>query len=220
MGSRSWRIACEAIVAALIGAGLLVTAARSTQPAKWFTAAAALFTLCALVAAYVAARTSWPQYAEWRKAQLAQPKVRVNLEVAPNRRTMADAVSKTTTVRQRSCVLRVVIENDGDASMREATINIVVPTTCEIEPIDPPPKIHYRSVLPTNSDQIEPGEIQTVRWTVARADLTPGHHVFHAEITFALGVGPWPVMVELQGDPTPDEAQRFTRLSVALKGGA
>lgn len=53
-----------------------------------------------------------------------------------------------------------------------------------------------------------------MKFTVARAEFTRGHHVFHARITPTGDERSWPIMVELDGDPTPPESTRFTHTTI------
>jgi hypothetical protein len=199
-------------LAASGSAALVILAVAVEDPQTVFTVLAGVLAFLAVVAAALAVRLSWPQYDQWRRTQLARPLIRVTLAVAPNQNTMPEPVGQRVAVHpdQGPFVLRVEIHNDGSAPMRDAVLNIVVATTCDIRPIDPPAKTHYPSPLPGMSQEIVPGASMPVRWTVARADITSGDHVFHAEITPRLGVGPWPILVELTGDPSP--TQRFTRV--------
>jgi hypothetical protein len=201
------RLAWQAVPFLVLGLAGLGAAGFAEDPQSVYTALAAVFTFLALVAAGLAVRLTWPQYDQWRKAQMAQPSIRVNLEVAPHAGVVPQAVGQRAQVGSWF-ILRVIIANDGDAPMRDAVLNIVVLTTCQIRPIDPA-KTHYLCPVLGTSTEIVPGESREIRWTVARDDVTPGAHVFHAEISPG-GVGPWPILVELTGDPSP--AQRFTRL--------
>jgi hypothetical protein len=206
----------------VVGGGLLVVgslatmvvAGFSSDPALHYTAIAAVVAFLALLAAAAAVVLTWPQYDAWRREQLRRPNIRVWLEVADDTTQVARRVDASAVLVPRSFVLRVAIANDGDAPMREALINFVVPATCHIVPIDPPAKVHYPSPLPSRSAELVPGEVHDVRFTVARADITPGHHVFHSRISLVDGDGPWPVMIEVSGDPSPPDEVRSTRLQL------
>jgi hypothetical protein len=146
----------------------------------------------------------------------AQPNVRVRIEIADDETNVARPVGQRASFHWSFFVVRAVVENVGRGTLRSATLNIVVPTTCAIRPIDPPPKGHYLSPLPTTSDRISgDGMARVVYFTVARGDLPPGDHVFHARVEPGPEQkGPWPVMVEVSGDPQPDETLRFARVEM------
>jgi hypothetical protein len=209
-------IAGEIVAIVVVGAGVVWAATTAEDPGLVFGGIATVAAVVALALAWGAFRTSWPQYSRWRDDQAKAPAVRVQLQVAQSRQTVPDPVGQRVLVNQRSFVLRVLLINNGDGPMTLTTLNVVAPTTCQLDPIDPPVKEHYLSPLPSASDQLEPGNVHIVRWTVARPHLTPGHHVFHVEVSMPIGVGPWPLMVELQGNPSPADEQRFTRLVVSL----
>jgi hypothetical protein len=208
------RVIVEAVLVAAIGVAVLTWAGFTADPAVQYTALAAIFAFVALLAAFVAVRTTWPQYEAWRRAQLATPILRVSLAVAPNDSSVPQPIGKTFKF-ETGFILVVQITNKGKAPLREAMLNIVVPTTCDIQPLDPA-KVHYLSPLPEMSQELVPGQNHQVRWTVVRDTITPGDHVFHARIQALTGQGPYPLMVELSGDPSPDEAQRFTRVTAHL----
>jgi hypothetical protein len=103
--------------------------------------------------------------------------------------------------------------------MRHASLNNLVPALCELEAIDPDQKTHYLSPLPTWDPKVShDGKTPVLaHWTVARDDIAPGHHVFHAEVRPLETPGPWVVFIELSGDPTPPESQRSRRIVVSRR---
>jgi phosphodiesterase/alkaline phosphatase D-like protein len=57
------------------------------------------------------------------------------------------------------------------------------------------------------------GTTQRVRFSVARSNITPGDHVFHARVTPSPAVkGDVPVLVEVDGDPSQPESERIRRI--------
>ena len=113
----------------------------------------------------------------------------------------------------------MVIQNTGEGAMRAALINVLAPASCDLHPLDPD-KTHYLSPLLSRSIDVldDEGNATPVRFTVARDDITPGHHVFHVLITPKPGVSSVPIVVNVSGDPMPPEPERqrhvlFTRVT-------
>ena len=136
-----------------------------------------LFTVLAFIAAAAAFKATWPQYRAWA----AQPNIRLWLEMAEARNLVPAPLTAMPMFAQSSFILRVVVENTGRGTMRSATINIVVLPLCELTPLDPDKKTHYVSPLLSRNNEISgDGTERDVRFSVAREDITPGHHVFQS----------------------------------------
>jgi hypothetical protein len=173
----------------------------------------------ALLPGAAALRLTWPQYQQWRESVLAVPQIRLRLQMAEDTNLPPHPITAGGVhLRDRArFVLQVVITNTGRATMHNATVNIVVPTMLVLGPLDRSPfKTHYSQVLPaTNDRNTDDGSPMDVRYSVIRAEITPGDHVFHAQIILpTVGMGPWNALVELSGDPPPPEDQRFTRTTI------
>jgi hypothetical protein len=173
----------------------------------------------ALLPGTAALRLTWPQYQRWRKSVLAVPQIRLRLQMAEDTNLNPHPITAGGVhLRGRDrFVLQVVITNNGRATMRNATVNIVVPTMIVLSPLDRPQfKTHYSQVLPAANDRItDDGSAIDVRYSVIRAEITPGDHVFHAHIILpTVGKGPWNALVELSGEPPPPDDQRFRRTKI------
>jgi hypothetical protein len=172
----------------------------------------------ALLPGAAALQLTWPQYQRWRESVLAVPQIRLRLQMAEdvNLKPHPITAGGVHLEGRASFVLQVVVENNGGATMRSATVNIVVPTTVSAKPLDRPAfKTHYPALLPSDNDRIsDDGSRVDVRYTVVRAEITPGDHVFHALVQPLMGKGPWNLLVELSGDPVPPDDQRFRRTTI------
>jgi len=179
-----------------------------------FGALQTVFALAAFLAAAAAVKATWPQYRAWR----ASPIVRLWIEMANSESDVPHrVVGGTAEFAQGGFIVRVVIQNTGEGAMRAALINVLAPQTCDLRPLDPD-KTHYLSPLLSRSVDVldENGNATPVRFTVARADITPGEHVFHVLVTPNPGVSSIPMVVNVSGDPMPPEPERqrhvlFTR---------
>jgi hypothetical protein len=182
----------------------------------------ALFAGLAVLGGATAAYLAWPQYNAIVTEQLRKPIIATWLETSPNDRTPAVPVPPSNIVETLTgdLILRVAIANTGDAALRDAMVNIAVPISCDIEPLDPPEKVHYRSPMPTVSRDLRwPDDDPTIiHFTVARDTITPGSHVFHVMLhphTF----GDTPVYVEIEGDwPETAVIHRITLRNARASG--
>lgn len=182
---RRWLIFLGVVLGLLLVVGLF-----RDDRAGWYTGIAALYTFAALVAALVAVALTWPQYQQWRTERMRVPIVRLSLQTAETVHQVPVDVGETIYLEHESIILRVVITNAGTGALRSAMLNIVVPLTCRIEPLDPEPKQHYLSVLPSRSNRMtDDGSLLAVRFSVARFEVVPGDHVFHARLS-PIGDGP------------------------------
>jgi len=207
----SRRLALELVAGLAIGAVLVVVIARRSDADAALVGALAYL---AVLFAAAALRLTWPQYQRWRASVLAQRNMRVRIEIAAG--GPPKPVGQHASFKGDSFIVRAVVENVGTGTMHNGIVNIVVPTTCSMDPIDPPPKGHYMSPLPSMNERITGGESpMPVYFTVARADFPPGDHVFHVRVRPDVGKGPWPVLVELSGTPMPAEGVRFARVEVS-----
>lgn len=171
-----------------------------------FGALQTVFALAAFIAAAAAVKATWPQYRAWR----ASPVVRVWIEMANSESDVPHpVVGGTAEFGKEGFIVRVVVQNTGEGAMRAALINVIAPPTCDLRPLDPD-KTHYVSPLPRRSVDLldENGNAIPVRFTVARAEITPGHHVFHVLVKPNPGVSSVPVLVNVSGDPMPPEPER------------
>jgi hypothetical protein len=177
------------------------------------------FAYVALLPGAAALRLTWPQYQRWRESVLAVPQVSLRLQMAEDVSLKPHPITAGGVhLRGRErFVLQVVISNIGRGTMHSATVNIIVPTLLALKPLDRPAfKTHYPAVLPAENDRItDDRSLIDVHYTVVRAEITPGDHVFHTlVIRPSVGIGPWNLLVELSGDPAPPEDQRFTRVRI------
>jgi hypothetical protein len=170
----------------------------------------ALFAFLAFVAAALAFWATWPQY----RALFGKPKVRLWIEWAETEYQPPERAPHHVVFTGTSFVVRVVIHNEGPGTFRDATMNIVVPELCQLEPLDPPVKGHYLSPMMAANDKIRAdGQTQRVRFSAARSNMTQGDHVFHARVTPSPAVkGDMPVLVEIDGEPALPESERFQRV--------
>ena len=171
-----------------------------------FEALQTVFSLAAFIAAAAAVKATWPQYRAWR----ASPDVRLWIEMADSESDVPRrVVGGTAEFGKGGFVVRVVIQNTGEGAMRAALINVLAPPNCDLRPLDPD-KTHYLSPLLSRSVDVldENGNAMPVRFTVARDDITPGHHVFHVLVEPKTGVSSVPVVVNVSGDPMPPEPER------------
>jgi hypothetical protein len=181
-----------------------------------FEALQTVFALAAFVAAAAAMKATWPQYRAWR----ASPVIRVWIEMADDEEDVPRrVVGGTAEFAKGSFVVLVVIENAGEGLMRAALVNVIAPLTCDLQPLDPD-KTHYVSPLPSRNVELldENGNAAPARFTVARDDITAGHHVFHVLVTPDPDVMSVPIVAKVSGDPMPPEPERqrhalFTRAS-------
>jgi hypothetical protein len=180
-----------------------------------FGALQTLFALAAFIAAAAAVKATWPQYRAWR----ASPVVRLWIEMANSESDVPHPVVSGTAEFSEAFVVLVVIQNTGEGAMRAALINVLGPANCDLRPLDPD-KTHYLSPLLSRSIDVldQDGNATPVRFTVARDDITPGHHVFHVLVTPKPDVSSVPMVVNVSGDPMPPEPERqrhvlFTRMA-------
>lgn len=179
-----------------------------------FEALQTVFALAAFVAAAAAVKATWPQYRAWR----ASPVVRLWIEMANSESDVPHrVVGGTAEFAETSFIVLVVIENTGEGTMQAALINVLAPVTCDLRPLDPD-KTHYVSPLPSRSLELldENGSAAPARFTIARDDITAGHHAFHVLVTPNPGVDSVPIVANVSGDPMPPEPERqrhvlFTR---------
>jgi hypothetical protein len=195
----------------LLGAGALFVG--SFIVAYWwgrevliFGALQTVFALAAFVAAAAAVKATWPQYRAWR----ASPDIRLWLEAANSESDVPHrVVGGRAEFSDGSFIVRVVIENTGEGTMRAALINVLAPLTCDLRPLDPD-KTHYVSPLPSRSVELldENGDAVPARFTVARDDITAGLHVLHVLVTPDPGIDSVPIVANVSGDPMPPEPER------------
>lgn len=204
---------------AIVAAGVVLIVGVAAFSIFWhddlallFSAIAVLVTFLALVAASVAVQITWPQYEKFLAEQARAPCIHLRAELAEDEQSLPRRIGdESPEFHGISFVLRVVVENRGNASMRDGTVNIVALPNCVITPIDPDAKTHYESPLPTTNAEItDDGTEVPVRFSVARENFTPGDHVFHATIKPMPPdeVGQWPIFVDLTGDPLPEPKER------------
>jgi hypothetical protein len=180
----------------------------SADKSVWFSGLSAAAAFLTLVAAVGAVWVALPGYRDWLREQRARAQPMLTLE-APNPTTgfFEDLVDRWTTTKRRS-IVRVVVHNRGDATLRWAVLNVMVQIACSIEPRDPDEKCHYRSPYPSRSAEISPPEICDVNFTVVERDFPPGNlHLYHVEIDVP-SVGEWPVLAVLEGHGAPPTAIR------------
>jgi hypothetical protein len=203
-----WRVLAVLVAVAVLGAALVLVLAWGTASLV-FGGLQALFAALAFIAAAGAFWATWPQY----RALFAKPKVRVWVEWAESEHFPPERARRHVVYTGNSFVVRVVIHNEGPGTFRDATVNIVVPELCELEPLDPAVKGHYLSPMMSTNEKIGgKGEVQRVRFSAARSNMPPGSYVFHARVTPSPAAkGDMPVLVEVDGDPSPPESERYRR---------
>jgi hypothetical protein len=109
----------------------------------------------------------------------------------------------------------VVVINDGDAPLRAGLLNIVVPSSVQIQPREAipgsgipyvPGKIHYAVNRTSTNSEIVPGQTIDVRWTVAERDFAPAqHHIYTVAVTSLQPGERVPVLAALSGDGLTEE---------------
>jgi hypothetical protein len=201
-------IALLGAVAAVAG-GLVIALAWGTA-SLIFAGLQAVFAFVAFIAASAAFVATWPQY----RTFVAKPTLRFWVEWAETEHQPPERAPHRVVFSGTSFVVRAVIENKGPGILRDATINIVVPEWCKLEPLDPWAKGHYLSPMMSTNDRIRgDGSSQRVQFSAARSNITPGHHTYHARVTpLSVASGDVPVLIEVDGDPPPADAERFLRV--------
>jgi hypothetical protein len=162
-------------VLALLSVGtvvLIVVAARfgPTKAGAWFTGIAVVVALAALIAGTLAAVFTLPGYLESAREQRAKAVVEMWLEVQGDKDTWSrgDDGDLVKVPEQTSYFVSVLISSTGDRPVHGATLNICVPSWCEIDPNDPPEKMHYKIPRIGPSSLIQPDEgIVSIRHTAA-----------------------------------------------------
>jgi hypothetical protein len=204
-----WRVLAVLVPIAVVGAVFVVWLAWGTASLV-FAGLQALFAALAFVAAALAFWATWPQY----RVFAAKPNVQWWVQWALNEYQPPERAPHHVVFDYTSFVVRVVVHNDGPGTFRDATVNIVVPELCQLEPLDPDAKGHYVSLMMSTNDKISgDGQTQRVRFSAARSNMTPGDHVFHARVTPSPGVnGDVPVLVEIDGEPALPESERYRRV--------
>jgi hypothetical protein len=205
-----WKVALlGALLAAVVGVIVLfyVAAARSADEASaWFAAIAAGAGVIALVAAGAGVYIAFPSYRELVRRQKERPDMEVTIQVIPARAEAAGAfislgMNEEVQVANRAFAARIMLHNAGDAVFRWGILNIQVPESCGIHPVDHDRKSHYLSTSMGTSAELEPGRDVPCNFTVAERDFPPGHHfLYHVEVTSA-GEGKWPIAAVLDGYP-------------------
>ena len=167
-----------------------------------------------LVAAVLAAMYAFPAYADWARESRRRPSVKLWLAVGlDDPDSLPEVVTKENERREieaQSFVVRVAVDNrKGSASLRNATLNIMVPASCAIRSKDDPGKGHYVAEYPAESDHLGTKENpQAARYSVVERDFGPGHgHLYHLKITPPAAAGLCPVVATLSGEGLPDDAR-------------
>ena len=202
---RAWN-AVSVVGIALFVAGVVHAASLPTAEAGvWFTALGTMVAAAALAAAIVAVKFAWPGYREWTREQALRPSMRLWFETPSPPDGLMDPVDDAIHEVRSPFIVRIAIANDGSATLRAATLNVMVPITASIEPRDDPVKNHYRIAWPSRNTEICAGTTTRVHFTVAERDFPPSrHHVYHVEIHAP--AGDVPVRAVLEGDPPPEVA--------------
>jgi len=166
--------------------------------------------LIALLAAITAAYFALPGYVEWTKQQAARPKVSIGFERFDSTSGATQPIEdEEITVESHTLQLRVIVKNEGTATLRFAILNVLVDAECELEVLDHKGKQHYALPWPGRNDEIVPGRTTDVRFTAAERDFPPGNHfLYHIEIKVPRP-GDWPVLVALDGSPPPGARGRL-----------
>jgi hypothetical protein len=200
-------------IAGIVWAGIV----SDRDPGRWLLMVGALLALGALLATTLAAFFTWPPFHEWVQARTRVPDISLWLEYAPHQgqvpKRMGDDGQIIVATDQSTVIVKVVVQNGDPADehtgvLRDAILNVAVPARdCDLRPLDPIEKIHYRATLPSENDAVLAKWYGLPRaaalFTVGRGDISPGHHVFHVEVFVPLTPGRWPLKVELSGNPQP-----------------
>lgn len=198
-------------LAVLVGAGVVLGAAIASGDA-WAAAGAWLAALT-LFAALLAFFVALPGFIDWHREQAAEPDIRIWMQSSGNRGHRMEDIPQTPDgsfeldlpVGHYGRFVRVVVVNEGNRALASGTMNLVVLSTCAIEPAETAAyKQHAESGFVNLDNEIIDGEEHEVAWTSARADFAPGHTVHTARVTVpdpgSAWPGEYPLMVKLTGD--------------------
>ena len=107
-----------------------------TGSSSVFAALTLMMAVAALAAAVVAATFAWPGYLEWTRIQRQRVDMQLRLAIIHEDDESEEWFGEDgrLTVEGPRFVLRVNLRNDGDRPLREATVNIIVPRECGLEP--------------------------------------------------------------------------------------
>jgi hypothetical protein len=217
-----WAWAWWTAVAFVAGSLLvvLVFAWADQDPRPHVEAVAGLIGLVALVAGGAAVLLAAPQYREWAAEyrRYADFDLWIELAQVPDAPgTALDAICSETDLPDRpmfvlqneTAIVRACVHVKDRFPLRNTTINIVVPTDCNIDAWSTTGK-HVNALTVTANERVNPNDTHGVRWTSFSGDLSPrGYTAITAELR-PLTDAPFRLMAELSCTPAPAaEAEGF-----------